>query len=31
MISVQQFAASTADGKPIPAIAPRPLVVVVAP
>jgi general secretion pathway protein D len=31
MISVQQFAASTTDGKPVPAIAPRPLVVVVAP
>jgi general secretion pathway protein D len=32
MISVQQFgAAAAADGKPIPAVAPRPLVVVVAP
>jgi hypothetical protein len=31
MISVQQFGASATDGKPVPAIAPRPLVIVVAP
>jgi general secretion pathway protein D len=31
MVSVQQFAATTTDGKPVPAIAPRPLVIVVSP
>jgi hypothetical protein len=31
MIAVQQFAAVYADGRPVPAMAPRPLVIVVTP